>query len=121
MHALVENDDAVRHVLLDSVAREPVLTPFPGHDRGDRPLLEPVEQPTQLRAHDRLGRNAPNSTSIVSRTTRLGPDSLDRVGEKDEQRLEIKLPRLGELRGIHSEGICDEQLVPLEPVEVEAQ
>ena len=44
-----------------------------------------------------------------------------RQAEKEEQRLKVELPRLDQLGGVHSEGMHDQQLVPLERVEVEAQ
>src|ERR1022692_1670028 len=120
VYAMVENDHAVRHVLLDPVACEAAVAPLAGHDRGDGPVLEPAEQAAELRSHDcLLLERAEQQLDGVEHDT-LRPDTLDGVAEEKEQRLEVELPRLDQLSGGHSEGMDDQQLVPLEPVEVEA-
>ncbi len=84
VYAMVENDHAVRHVLLDPVACETAVAPLAGHDRGDGPVLEPAEQPAELRSHDRLLlERAEQQLDSIEHDT-LRPDTLDSVTEEEE-------------------------------------
>ena len=50
--AVVEHDDAVGDVLLQALAGERAVAALAGDDGGDALVLEPAEQPPQLRAQD---------------------------------------------------------------------
>ena len=72
--AVVEEDHAVGHVLLQPLARERTVALLAGDDGGDAPVLQPAEQPPQLRAQYARGcRSRRTALSIVSSTTRFAP------------------------------------------------
>ena len=121
VHPVVENDHAVRYVLLDPVPGERVAGPLAGHHGGDGTVLEPPEQPAQLRPHDGLARERAEQPFNGVEHDPLGPDALDGVVDQGEQRLKVELPRLDDFRGIRPEGMHHEQPVPLQPVEVESE
>ena len=50
-HPLVEQDHAVRDVLLEAVARQVLAIPLARHDGRDSLGLQPPKQPRQLGAH----------------------------------------------------------------------
>ena len=54
LHAQVEQDHAVGHVLLEAVARQRGLAPLAGDDGGDALVLQPAKEPVQLGAQDLL-------------------------------------------------------------------
>ena len=120
LHPMVEHDHAVGDVLLDPVPGEATVAPLPGHDRGDAPVLEPARQPASSDRTIASSPNAPNSTSMVSSTTRFAPPARScRRGSQTAVRGQI--PPSRRLGGLHPEREHHEQAVPLELVEVEAE
>lgn len=118
---MVEHDHTVGDVLLDPVASQSVLTSLRGHDGRNALLLEPAEQPAELRPDDRVGRKGAEQHLDSVQDNSLGSDALDRVRQEQKQRLEVEFPVLDDLRRVHVEGVHDEHPTALQPVEIEAQ
>ncbi len=55
---VIQQDHAIRDVLLQALPSQRLLSPLPGDDGGDAALLEPAKQPAQLGAEDGVVREA---------------------------------------------------------------
>ena len=120
-HPVVEHDDAVGHVLLEALAGELPVALLAGDDRGDAPVLEPAEQPPQLRAQDRLvGEAAEQGLDGVEHDP-LGLDAVDRVAEPHEQPLEVVVAGLLDLAALDDDVREPDLLLGRQLVEVEAE
>ena len=96
-HAVVEQDHAVGDVLLQPLAGERAVAALAGDDRGDALVLEPAEQPPQLRAQDRLVGEAAEERLDGVEHDALGADRVDGVAQADEQAFEVVLAGLLDL------------------------
>ena len=77
--AMVEQDDAVGDVFLQSLSRERALAALGGDDGGHALILEPAEQAAQFRAEDGgVGQAAEERLDGVEHDA-LGADGVDGV------------------------------------------
>ena len=95
--AVVEQDHAVRDVLLEPLPGQQALAALAGDDGGHASVLQPAEQPPQFGAQDAVVRQAGEQRFDRVEHDALGADRLDRVAEPDEQPFEIVLAGLLDL------------------------
>ena len=120
-HAVVEHDHAVRHVLLDAVARQRPGAALARDDRRDAAVLEPPEEAAELRTHRcAVGEGREEVLDRVDHHA-LGADRLDGGCEADEQALQIPGARLHDLARFDAHVLEREPAVGLEPAEVEPE
>ena len=119
--AVVEQDDAVGDVLLQPLAGERAVAALAGDDGGHALVLEPAEQPAQLRAQDGgVGQAAEERLDGVEHDA-LGADRVDGVAQADEQAFEVVLAGLLDLAALDVD-VIDQQLLLLGQVlQVEAE
>ena len=121
-HAVVEDDHAVRDVLLDAVAGQRPVAPLAGDHRRDPAVLEPAR--TGGAARERriaVFENAPNSVSIVSITTRLAPTASIAAPRRRNSPSRSQSPVSSISPPIDVDVVDHELAVGLELREVEAQ
>jgi hypothetical protein len=119
--AVVEHDDAVGDVLLETVAGERAVAALARDHRGDPAVLEPAEQPAQLGAQHRgVGQSSEQRLDGVEHDA-LGADRVDRVAEADEKAAEVVLARLLDLGALDAD-VVDQQLPARDELfEIEAE
>ena len=119
--AVVEQDDAVGDVLLEPVAGERAVAALAGDDRRDPLVLEPAEQPAQLRAQDGVVGQAAEERLDGVEHDALGPERVDGVAQADEEAFEVVLAGLLDLAALDVD-VVHQQLVLLgQLVQVEAE
>src|SRR5581483_12177720 len=91
---MVEEDDAVRDVLLEALARELSVAALRGDDGGDALVLQPAEEPPQLAPQDGGVREAGEERFDRIEGDPLGSDRVDGVAEPDEEPFEVVLAGL---------------------------
>ncbi len=118
---VIEDDDAVRDVLLDSVACQHSLAALGGDHGGDAAVLEPQEQPLQLGAQ--LAGVRECSEQRLDRVDRhpLCPHGVYCCAKTDEQPIEVPVAGLDHLGRDHVDVVDHELAVGFEPRQVEAQ
>src|SRR5262249_33899992 len=121
LDAMIEQDHAVAHVLLEPMTRELTLAALARHDRGDPSLLQPGEQPTELRAQDGFVREAGEERLDRVENHPSSADGVDRVPEADKEPLEVVLSGLLDLVPLDPNVIERELPGRLEPPEIEAE
>ena len=111
--AVVQQDHAVGHVLLEAVAGQRVLAALAGDDRGHAAILQPAEQAPQLGAQDGVVRQAGEQRLDRVEHDALGADRVDRMAEADEEALEVVLAGLLDLAALDADEVERELLLPL--------
>src|SRR5262249_15428838 len=119
--AMVEQDDAVRDVLFEVVARQGALAALARDDRGDPLLLEPAEQAPQLRAHHRHVEEVAEEHLDRVEDDALGADRVDGMPQADEESVQVVLARLLDLAPLDADVIDDELLLAHQLVQAEAE
>ena len=100
LHAIVKKNDAVRHILLQPVARQLTLATFAGDDCGDVSFLEPCEQAAKLAAHNRgIGQSREQVLDGIEHDP-FCADGIDRITKPDKKPFQIEraLPRFRRVR-----------------------
>lgn len=102
LNAVIEEDHAVGDVLVNAVAGQRPLSRFDGDYGGDALVLQPPEQPAQLRAQDVVV--AETGEQRFERVTDdpLGADGLNRALQADKQPFEMILAGLFDLTPFHA-------------------
>ena len=96
-HPVIEQDYAVRDVLLGAVPGQLVAAGFPGDDGGQPAVLQPPEQPAQLPPHNRLVRQRGEQRLDRVQHHPLCTDLVDRKPEPQEQALQVVAARCTDL------------------------
>ncbi len=120
MDAVVEQDHGIRYVLLEPLFGQQAVAALARDHRGDALVLQPPEQPSQLRAQDRLVRKTGKERLDGVEHDARGAHRLDRVAEADEQAFEVVLARFLDLGAFHAHVVDGElplrdQLREVEP------
>jgi hypothetical protein len=120
-HPVVQDDDAVGDVLLQPLSRERAVPSLAGDDRRHPPVLEPSEQPPQLRAENGDVRQPAEERLEGVQNDTLGSDRVDRIPQADEEPLEVVLSGLLDLAPLHAHVIERQPALFHQRVEIEAQ
>jgi hypothetical protein len=121
VHAVIELDDGVRDVFLESVTRQRVLAPLSrNHDR-EVSIPQPAEQPAQLRPQDRLVLQAAEQRFDRVEDDALRADRTDGMIEAYEQALEVVLPCFLDFAAVDVDVIHGQAPLLDEPGEVVAE
>jgi hypothetical protein len=91
---MVEHDDAIGHVFLQPVTRQLIAPALGCDDGGHAFVLEPAEEPAQLRAQNGLIGQAGEQHFQRVQHHALGADGINRVIEPDEQPFQVILVAL---------------------------
>jgi hypothetical protein len=119
--AVVEQDHAIGHVLLEAVAGQRGLAALAGDDRRDAAILQPAQQAPQLGAqHGVVGQAGEQRLDGVEHHA-LRADAVDRVAQADEQAFEVVLAGLLDLVALDVDVVDRDFLLRLQLVEVDAQ
>src|SRR5436190_7111986 len=109
---MIQQDDAVADVLLETVARETGVAAFSGDDRGHPFGAQPVEQAAQLGAERARVCQAGEQRLDGVQDDALCADGVDRVSQANEQAVEVVRARLLYLARLHAH-VFDPQLLAL--------
>src|SRR4030095_10770309 len=119
--AVVQHNDTVRDVLLQTVAGKHAVAALAGNDRRDLFVLEPAEQAPQLRAeHRSVVQAAKEGLDRVQHNT-LGTDRINGVAQADEEPFEIVLAGLLDLAGLDIDVIDQEFVLADQLLQVDAE
>ena len=111
--AVVEQDHGVRDVLLEPLLGQQAVAALAGDQRGDAFVLQPPEQPPQLRAEDGVVLEAREQRLDGVEDDAFGADGVDRVIEPDEQPFEVVLAGFLDLAALHAH-VVDRELLRLD-------
>jgi hypothetical protein len=114
LDAVVEQDHAVGHVLLEPLAGERAVAALARDHGGDAPVLEPAEQPPQLGPQDRVVREAAEQALDRVEHDALGAERVDRVAQPHEQAAEVVVAGLVDLAALDAHVVDQDALAPLE-------
>src|SRR5579863_495997 len=118
---MVEENHAVRNVFLQSVTSQRALAAFARDDRRNAFILQPAEQPTQLRTqHSGIGKTCEKGLGSIEENA-LGLNRIDRGVQADEQAFQIVLAGLGDLAFVDVNVIDNQLLRFLKLFQVESQ
>ena len=118
--AVIEQDDAIGDVFLESVAGERFAAALGGDDGGDALVLEPAEESAQLGAeHGFVGQAGEKHLQGIKHDA-LGADGIDRVVEPDEQAFEVVFTACVGLAAFEVNVVEHDHFFPDELGEVEA-
>ena len=117
----VERDDAVGDVLLEALPGQGPFALLSGEDDGDALLLQPAQEPPQLRPQDGQVHQSREERFDGVEQHPLGTDGVDGVLEPDEEAVEVVLARLLDLVPLHRHELEHQLLLGDQPVEVEAE
>ena len=118
---MIEKDHAVADVLLNPVARKRLVALLAGDDDRDTLVLEPPKQPPQLRAKNRLVRQAGKECLHRVQHHPLGADLLDHRVKADEQAFQVVLAGLLDLTTFHVDIVDDHLFSADQAVDIKAQ
>jgi hypothetical protein len=119
--AVVEQDHRIRDVLLESLPGQGAIATLARDDGGDALVLQPPEQPSQLRPEDGVVLQAGKQRFDGVEDDAPGSDGPNRVVEPDEQPFEIVLACFLDLAAFHAH-VVDRELLRLDQLrEVEAE
>jgi hypothetical protein len=119
--SVIEHDDAVGDVLLESVTGEGAIAPLARDHGRDPAILEPTEQPAQFGAQDGgVGQSGEQCLDGIQHDP-LGADRVDGIAQPDEQPLRDRIRRLLDLAALDSDVVEQQSLVRHELVEIEAE
>jgi hypothetical protein len=116
--AVIQEDHAVGDVLFEALPRQRPLATLRGDDGGDVTVLEPLEEPAQLRPDDGevLERGEEDLERIEGDPFRF--HRIDSVAEPEEQPLEVVFPILLDLERVDLDVVDDELALLDERVQV---
>ncbi len=118
---VVEEDHAVRNVLLEALPGERAVAPLGGDDGGHPLVLQPAEQAHQLGPKNRLvGEPAEQGLDGVEDDP-LGPDAVDGEPEPNEEPAEVVLAVLLHVAALDHDVVHHQLLLGGEVIEVEPQ
>src|SRR4029077_16603773 len=120
-YALIEDDHAISHVLLEPVARDRSVTLFTCDDRRHAAILQPAKKPAQFRAEDGVIWQPGEECLDRVEHHALRPDGIDCVSETDKESFKIILPRLLDLAALDMDVIKEDQLLPRKLLQIEAE
>ena len=121
MDAVVEQDHRIRDVLLEPLPGQQALAALARDHGGDALVLQPPEQPPQLRPEDGVVLQAGKQRLDGVEDDALGAHRPNRVIEPDEQPFEVVLARFLDLAAFHAH-VVDGELLRLDQLrEVEAE
>ncbi len=118
---VIQQDDAVGHVLLEAVAGQALLPALGGDDGRHAPVLEPAEEAAKLGPEDGLVRQAREEGLHRVEDDAPRPHGLDGVSEPRKETLEVVLARLLDLASLDVYVIDGEFLPPCEGFDVEPE
>ena len=119
--AMIEQDHAVRHILLDAVARKAAVAALRRDDGGELAVLEPAEQPPQLGAkHGFVGDAGKQRVDAVEDDAPRAY-ARHREVEPHEQPFEIVFAGLVHLLPIQVHIVGGQQFAGLQVGQIEAQ
>src|SRR4051812_23359787 len=119
--AMVEQDHAVGHVFLETLARERSVSALCGDHRRDAAVLQPAEQPAQLGAQQRHVGEAGKQRFDRIQNDALRADAVDCKTKAQEKPLQVVLARLFDLPPVDEYVIERELPFAYEHVDVEAE
>jgi hypothetical protein len=118
---MIEQDDAIGHVLFEAVTGQ-LLAPRFGGDHCRHALgLEPAEQPAQLGAQDRLVGQAGEERFERVQHHAFGADRVDRVIQPDEESFQVVLAGLLDLAALDVHVLEHELLATHQGRQVESE
>src|SRR5678816_1631307 len=105
---MVQEDDAVRHVLFQALAGEAAFPALAGDDGRNAFFLEPSKQTPKFRSQDTfVGESAEERLDSVEHDARR-TDAVDGMAETYEESLEVVVSRFLDLAALDSDEInCD--------------
>lgn len=112
---VVEGDDAVRDILFKAVLGDRQVPAFARDNSSHTPVLEPVEEPAQLRPEDRLVGKAGEKGFKGVNGHPFCTDLIDHRAEPDEQAFEVVLAGLLDL-GAFNDNVIEDQSLPADKV-----
>ena len=119
--AVVEQDHRIRDVLLESLPGQEAVAALARDHGGDALVLQPPEQPPQLRPEDGVVLQAGKQRLDGVEDDALGAHRPNRVVEPDEQPFEVMLARFLDLAAFHAH-VVDRELLRLDQLrEVEPE
>ena len=121
LDTMVELNDGIGDVFLETVARQGDLAAFARNDDREPAIAQPAEQPPQLRPEDRLVLQPGKERLDRVQDDALGLDGLDSMIETDEQALEAVLPGLFDLAAVDVDVVDHEAPLLDQPGQVEAK
>ena len=121
IHPVIQEDDAVADILLQTVACEGLFALLAGDDSRDALVLEPEEEPSQFGAHDGLIRQAGKERFKAIKHNALGSNAVNRRAEADEQALQIVFASLLDLTALDADVVHNHFLVTDERGQVKAE
>ena len=112
---MVQRNHAIGDIFLEPVAGQGVDSGFPGNNGGKIVVVKPAKQPLQLRPqYCGVGHTSKERLNAIKNNA-LCLDRLYRVGQTDEQAIEVVFARLGNLASFN-EDVIDQQLFALDKV-----
>jgi hypothetical protein len=108
--AVVQQDHRIRDVLFEALLGQEALAAFARDHRGDALVLQPPEQPPQLRSEDAIVFQAGKQRFDGVEDHALGAHGPDRVIEPDEQPFEVVLARFLDLAAFDAHEVDRELL-----------
>ena len=119
--AMVQNDYAVGHVLLEPLAGKRAVAALSGNDCRDTLVLEPAKQASQFRSQDGGVAQAAEERLDGIEHDALGADGVDGMAEADEQAFEIVLTGLLDLGTLDVDVVQQQFVFSGQLVQVEAE
>ena len=119
--ALVENNHAIGHIFFQPVPRDRRLALFAGNDGRHAAILQPAEQPAQLRAQDGVIWQSGEQRLDRVEHDAFRADGIDGVAETDEEPFEIVLAGLLDLAAFDMDVIEQDHFLRGELVQIEAE
>src|SRR5215467_8047981 len=102
---MIEQDDAIRDVLLEAAARKRTLASLPRNDRNYSFVFQPPEQPAQFGTENAFILQTGKQCLNRVQHNALGSDRLDGGIQADKQSFEIVLARLLDLTSLNPDEV----------------
>ena len=119
--AVIEQNDAIGNIFFQAVARQCAVAALGGDDGRHALVLEPAEQPAQLRAQDALVMKSGEQVLDGVEHHPLGVNRIDGGANADEQTFQIVVAGFLNLTGLDANEIDDQLFLLDQLVEIEAQ
>ena len=100
LDALLQNNDAVGHILFDAVPCQGSFAAFSGYDARKPALFQPGKQAPQFGAKKRLVRQAGEQRIDAVEYDAARVDLVDRISKPDEKPFEVVFPGLVNLLAV---------------------